>query len=137
MTSPPLAAGAAAGGAGTSAASTVIVSNLMTSTGHSSAASMIVSVIGLVNSAFMASGRMMQVSSVTWKTSGQVVSHASQTMQPGAIQTFVTSSLVAMLKPLTKRGTHYFYNSAACLLSSAIKLAHRELNHKCPTGRPT
>ena len=40
--------------------------------------------------------RMMHESSVTWNTVGAVVSHASQTMHPGTIQTFVTTGWVAM-----------------------------------------
>jgi hypothetical protein len=58
---------------------------------------MIRSVIGLVNSTSRAAGRMMQLSSVTSKTVGAVVSQASQTMQPGSIQTFTTCSFVGIV----------------------------------------
>ena len=51
---------------------------------------MIDGVNGLRKSAFSAGGRITQVSSCTSKTSGQSFSHESQTMHPGAIQTFVT-----------------------------------------------
>src|SRR5438309_11059804 len=61
---------------------TSIVSNLITSTGHPSAATMIDGVNGLRNSAFIAGGRMRHVVSCTSKTSGQSFSHASHTMQP-------------------------------------------------------
>ena len=53
--------------------------------------------VNVVNSAFMAGGRMMQVSSCTSNTSGQSASHASQTMQPGAIQTFTISLCVSAM----------------------------------------
>ena len=46
-------------------------------------------VSGFRKSALCAGGRIRHVSSVTSKTSGQSFSHASQTMQPGAIHTFV------------------------------------------------
>src|SRR3989440_10381418 len=89
-TSPPAAAGDVSGcpaqGAGPS---TSLVSYLITSTGHPSAPTMIDGVRGFRNSAFIAGGRMMQVSSRTSNTSGQSFSHASQTMQPGAIQTLL------------------------------------------------
>jgi hypothetical protein len=61
----------------------------MTSTGQPSAAMMIDGVSGRRKSGLCAGGRIRQVSSVTSKTSGQSFSHASQTMQPGAIQTLV------------------------------------------------
>jgi hypothetical protein len=46
---------------------------------------------GLRKSGLRAGGRMTQVCSWTSKTSGQSFSHESQTMQPGAIQTLVTT----------------------------------------------
>src|SRR5688572_6051258 len=89
-TSAPAAAGEPSGwfahGAGPS---TSFVSNLMTSTGQPSAATMIDGVSGRRKSGLCAGGRIRQVSSVTSNTSGQSFSHASQTMQPGAIQTLV------------------------------------------------
>src|SRR5205085_2950733 len=77
--------------------STSIMSNLITSTGHPSAATMIDGVSGLVNSALIAGGRMMHVASCTSNTSGQSFSQASQTMHPGAIQTFTTSLCVSAI----------------------------------------
>jgi hypothetical protein len=58
---------------------------------------MIDGVNGFVNLAFCASGRTMHVSSNTSNTGGQSVSHASQTMQPGAIQTLMISSWVSAM----------------------------------------
>src|SRR5438105_1399714 len=78
--------------------STSIMSNLITSTGHPSAATMIDGVSGLVNSALIAGGRMMHVASCTSNTSGQSFSQASQTMQPGAIQTFTISLCVSAIR---------------------------------------
>src|SRR4051794_38567398 len=78
--------------------STSTVSNLMTSTGHPSAAVWIDGVRGLRKSAFIAGGRMMQVSSCTSKTSGQSFSQESHTMHPGAIQTFVTTWYVSAIR---------------------------------------
>src|SRR5439155_5007662 len=98
--SPPAAAAAAASaslpaqGAGPSIS---IMSNLITSTGHPSAATMIDGVSGLVNSALIAGERMMQVASWTSKTSGQSFSQASQTMHPGAIQTLTISLWVSAM----------------------------------------
>ncbi len=92
----PPAAGAAAAAAASRPAhgagpATSTVSNLITSTGQPSAATMTEGVSGLRKSALIAGGRMRQVVSVTSNTSGQSFSHASQTMHPGAIQTLVTT----------------------------------------------
>src|SRR2546421_8128058 len=73
------AAGVAAGWLAQGASpGTSTVSNLMTSTGQPSAATMIDGVSGLMKSAFIAGGRIRQVVSVTSKTSGQSFSQASQ-----------------------------------------------------------
>src|SRR5882672_2621949 len=65
-----------------------LISYLMTLTGHAAAASAMDS-----DSLFQfgwLSIRMTLVVSVTWKTSGEASSQASQTMQPGMIQTLST-----------------------------------------------
>src|SRR5438270_13017208 len=90
-TSPPAAAASCSLPAHGAAPGTSTVSNLITSTGHPSAATMIEGVSGLRKSAVIAGGRITQVCSCTSNTSGQSFSHESQTMHPGAIQTFTTS----------------------------------------------
>src|SRR5688572_22254246 len=97
---PPSAAPAPAGapspslGQGAGPATT-FVSYLMTSTGQPSAAILIDGVSGDRKSGLSAGGRIRHVVSVTSNTSGQSFSHASQTMQPGAIHTLVTTSCVS------------------------------------------
>ena len=58
---------------------------------------MIEGVIGPRKSALCAGGRIRQVVSVTSNTSGQSFSQASQTMHPGAIQTFTISLCVSAI----------------------------------------
>src|SRR4051812_10403757 len=83
--------------------STSTVSNLMTSTGQPSAATMTDGVSGFRKSTLRAGGRMTQVCSWTSKTSGQSFSQESQTMQPGAIQTFVTTLCVSAIRTAAAR----------------------------------
>src|SRR5205085_9476354 len=87
----PIGAAAGSPSAGQGAGpSTSLVSNLITSTGHPSAATMIDGVNDATKSGLCAGGRIRHVVSVTSNTSGQSFSQASQTMHPGAIQTLVT-----------------------------------------------